>query len=105
MKFQNLIPKLLSSANQKKVNVKNNLNQIFSREQFETKPSKFQYDIVRKLRNLLLECLLPYTHPIIYPIIQAVGFRTLANQTSLSFMTVCRHGFHNDVMAYMLQFG
>ena len=62
------------------------------------KPSKFQYYVVRKLRNLI------YTHPVIYP--KCIGSRiqnTGKPNKILSVMTVCRHGFHNGVMAYMLQ--
>ena len=54
---------------------------------------------------MLLECWLPYTHPIANP--KYIGSR---NQNTgkpnklLPAMTVGRHTFHNDVMAYMLQF-
>ena len=55
--------------------------------------------------NLLLECLLPYTHPIIYAKYIGSGIQnTVKPNKLLSVMTVCRHGFHNGVMAYMLQF-
>ena len=49
--------------------------------------------------NLLLECLLPYTHPIIYP--KCIGSR-IQNKGKpnklFSVMAVCRHDFHNGVM-------
>ena len=34
-----------------------------------------------------------------------MGFRTLVDQINFYVMTVRRHGFHNGVMAYMLEFG
>ena len=56
--------------------------------------------------NILLEWLLPYMHPIIYPKCIGSGIQTTVKLNKpLSVMTVCRHGFHNGVMAYMLQFG
>ena len=62
--------------------------------------------------DLLLECLLPYTHPIIYPKCIGSGIQATVKTNEL-VMTVCRcrhrrrcrHGFHNDIMAYMLQIG
>ena len=56
--------------------------------------------------NILLKCLLPYTHPIIYRKCIGSGIQNTGKPNKLlSVMTVCRHGFHNGVMAYMLQFG
>ena len=51
-------------------------------EKFETEAIKISvlcYEEVEKF-NVLLECLLPYTYPIIYQNVNAVGFRTLVNQ-------------------------
>ena len=72
------------------------------------KPSKISvlycYE-VEKL-NLFLECLLPYTHPIIYPKCIGCGIQNTGKPNKLLFvMTQCRNGLHNSVMAYMLQFG
>ena len=91
--------------------MKNNLKQIksnFSPEKLETKAIKISvlccYEVEQF--NLLLECLLPYTHPIIYPKCIGSGIQNTGKPNKLlSVMTVCRHGFHNGVMAYMLQFG
>ena len=46
------------------------------------------------------------THPIVYPKYMGSGIQVTdqANELS-SVMTVCRHGFHNCVMAYTLQIG
>ena len=45
-------------------------------------------------------------HPIIYPKCIGSGIQTTVKLNKpLSVMTVCRHGFHNGVMAYMLQVG
>ena len=56
--------------------------------------------------NILLECLLPCTHPIIYPKCIDSGIQTTVKPNKiLSVMTMCRHGFHNGVMVYVLQFG
>ena len=56
--------------------------------------------------NILLECLLPYTHPILYPKCIGSGIQTTVKPNKLlSVITMYKHGFHNGVMAYMLQFG
>ena len=57
--------------------------------------------------NILLECLQPYTYPILYPKCIGSGIQNTVNQINfyLSSINVWRHGFHNDVLAYMLQFG
>ena len=47
-----------------------------------------------------------YTHPIICPKCIGSGSQNTGKPNKLlSVMTVCRNGFHNGVMAYMLQFG
>ena len=53
-----------------------------------------------------IECLLPYTHPIVYPKFTDSGIKTTAkpNERS-SVMSVRRHGFHNGFMADLSQFG
>ena len=44
--------------------------------------------------NLLLECLLPYTHPIIYPKCIGSGIQNNGKPNKIfSVMTVCRHFF------------
>ena len=50
--------------------------------------------------------MLPYTHPIIYSkcIVSGIQKNGKLNKL-LPVMTICRHGLHNGVMAYMLQFG
>ena len=56
--------------------------------------------------NSLLECLLPYTYPMVYPKHIGSGIQNTGKPNKLlSDITVCRHGFHNGIMAYMLQFG
>ena len=56
--------------------------------------------------NIILECLLPYTHPIKYAKCIGSGIETIVKQNKpWTLMTVCGHGFRNDVMTYMLQFG
>ena len=60
---------------------------------------------VEKL-NILLECLLPYTQPIVYPKYMGIAIQTTVKANELSsVMTVCNHGFHNGAMTYMLQAG
>ena len=54
MKFQNLKKIIIIRANQKKINVISSLKQIKSDFlNFKQKPSKFQYYVARKLRNLI----------------------------------------------------
>ena len=56
--------------------------------------------------NILLECLLPYTHPNIYPKGIGSGIQNTGKPNKLlSLMTVYRHDFHDGAMAYILQFG
>ena len=56
--------------------------------------------------NILLECLLTETHSLAYPKCIGSGIHNIGKRNKLlSIMTVCGHGFHNGVMAYMLQFG
>ena len=56
--------------------------------------------------NILHEYLLPYTHPILYPKCIGSGIQTTVKPNKLlSVITMYKHGFHNGVMAYMLQFG
>ena len=56
--------------------------------------------------NILLKCLLTCTHPITYTKCIGSGIQNTGKLNQLlSAMTVCRHGFHNRVMGYMLQFG
>ena len=46
------------------------------------------------------------THLIIYPKYIGSGIKNTGKPNKLlSVMTVCRRGFHNGIMAYMLQFG
>ena len=55
---------------------------------------------------ILLECLLPYTHPTVYPKYIGSGIQTNDKPSKVSsVMTVCRHDFHNSVMSYMLKLG
>ena len=55
--------------------------------------------------NLLREYLLHYTHGITYPKCLGSGIQSTGKPNKpLSVMTVCRHGFHNGVIAYMSQF-
>ena len=56
--------------------------------------------------HILLECLLLYTNPIVYPKCAGSEIKSIVKLNKLSsVVTVCRHGFHNDVMAPMFQFG
>ena len=56
--------------------------------------------------HILLECLLLYTNPIVYPKCVGSEIKSIVKLNKLSsVVTVCRHGFHNDVMAPMFQFG
>ena len=76
---------------------------------FETKAIKILALCCLQVKkfNKLLECLLRYTHPILYPkcIGSAIQIQTIVKQNKLSsVMTVCRHDFHNGVMEFMLQF-
>ena len=50
--------------------------------------------------------MLTYTLPIIYSKYIGSGIQNTGKPNKLlSVMTVCRHGFHNGILAYMLQFG
>ena len=54
----------------------------------------------------MLAAAIPYTHPIIYPKCIVSGIQNTGKPNKLlPVMTVCRRGFYNGVMAYMLQFG
>ena len=56
--------------------------------------------------NVLLECLLPYMHAILYPKCISSGIQaTVKPNELLSVMTVRRNDFYNGVMTYMPQFG
>ena len=56
--------------------------------------------------NMLLKCLIPYAHPILYSICIGSGIQTTVKPNELSsVMTVRRYGSHKGAMAYMLQFG
>ena len=53
---------------------------------------------------LLNTCYL--THLIVYPKLIGSGIQITVKPNKLSSaMIACRHGFHNGVMPYMLQFG
>ena len=54
--------------------------------------------------NVLLKCLLRYTNLIVYPQYMGSAIQTTVKANKLSsFMPVCIHGFHNDVMKCMLK--
>ena len=56
--------------------------------------------------HILLECLLLYTNLIVYPKCVGSEIKSIVKLNKLSsVVTVCRYGFHNDVMAPMFQFG
>ena len=55
------------------------------------------------MKAIKISVLCPYTHPIIYPKCIGNGVQNNVKPNILSSaMTVCRHGFHNGVMAYMV---
>ena len=55
---------------------------------------------------MVLECLLPFASPIVCPKCKGNGIHTTVQPNKLSsVITVSRHGFHNGVIAYILQFG
>ena len=84
------------------------MNQIFSLEIFETNAIKMSLLCCLEVEkfNLLLDCLLPYTHPTIYSKCLGSEIQTIVKPIKyLSVMSVCRHDFHHGVMEYMLQFG
>ena len=78
------------------------LNQTFSPEKFEAKAIKVLvlcYYEVEKF-NILLESLLTYTHPIIYPKCIGHGIQNTNKPNKLlSVMPVCRHDSQNGVKA------
>ena len=56
--------------------------------------------------NVLLKCLLPYTHLTVYPKYMGNGIQTTVKTNELSsVMNVCIHDFHNDIMTCILQIG
>ena len=56
--------------------------------------------------NILVECLLTYTHPVVYPKCIDIGIQTTLKPNELSsVMNMRRYGFHKGAMGYMLQFG
>ena len=82
------------------------LNQTFSLEKICNK--SHQVSVLRCLPiekfKVLLECVLLYAHPIFYPKCIGSGIQTTVKPNELSsVMTLCRHGFRNCAMAYMLQ--
>ena len=87
----------------------NNFNsKFFSRKKVEGKTIKSSVLCCLQVEkfNILLECLLPYAHLIIFPKCMGSGIQTTVKPNKLlSVMNECRHGFHNGVMTYMLQFG
>ena len=95
----------------KKVNLKDNLKHIksyFSFRKIKKKAIKISVLCCWEVEkfNLLLECLLHYAHPIIYSKCIGSGIQNTGKPNKvLSVMAVCRYGFHNGVIAYMLQFG
>ena len=89
----NLKHKLLSSEpTKKKKKLKQIKSKFFSRKIWAKAIKTFQWYVVKKLRNLiyiLLECLLPYTHPIIYPKCIGSGIQNTGKPNELlSVMTV-----------------
>ena len=84
----------------------------FKTESFDIKniirnPSQFQYlcGLSSDQFNLVYECLQPYTHLIPYPdCISNNNKRSVDTKTELfSVLTICRHGLHQGVMAFMLK--
>ena len=56
--------------------------------------------------NVLPKCLLSYAYLIVYPKYIGSGIQApVKSNEILSVMIVCIHGFHNDVMACLLQIG
>ena len=83
--FQNL-KKIIIRVNQKEINVKNNLKQTKWHFYFRKNWNK-------SYQNFQPKCI-------------GSGIQNIGKANKLLFiMTVCGHGFHNGVMAYMLQFG
>ena len=77
--------------------------EIFFQKKYETKTIKISvlYCLPAEKCNTLLECLLPCTHPIVYPKCMGNGIQTTATPYKLSYaMTVYKYRFHNDVMAW-----
>ena len=69
-------------------------------------PSKFHYlsGFSREQFQVIFECAKPYLHIIPYPDCTNLGERSIDYETELlSVLTVCRHGLHQGVMAFMLE--
>ena len=80
-------------------------SQTFTYDNLKKKPSKFQYlcGLTVEKFDILLNCLMPYSHVIQYPDCKGNGSRSLEKPTELlAVLTICRHGLYNGVMAYML---
>ena len=96
---------LSSESTKKKLMAKitwNKRNQTFFLEKFKTKVIKFLVLCCQEVEkfNMLLACLLTYTHPTIYPKCIGSGIQNTGKLNKLlSVMNVCRHGFQNGVMA------
>ena len=83
---------------------------LFLQKKFETKAIQISVLCCLQVEkfNILLKCLLPYTHPILYPKGIGSGIQTTVKPNKpnkISVMNVCKRGFHNGVVAYILQFG
>ena len=81
---------------------------LFLQKKFETKAIQISVLCCLQVEkyNILLKCLLPYTHPILYSKGIGSGIQTTVKPNKLlSVMDVCKRGFHNGVVAYILQFG
>ena len=104
--------KSASITYQKNVNSLKNKIEQSSQKQFKYKflkeqPTMFQYLCVLSIKQfqIILECVTPYTHLIPYPEseVNALSRRTTDKATELlSVLTICRHGLHQGVTAYII---
>ena len=107
------LPKLKSASitYQKNINsLKNEIEQSYQK-QFKYKFLKEQSTMLQYLCGLsikqfqiILECVTPYIHLVSYPEseVNALSCRTTDKATELlSVPTICRHGLHQELMAYI----
>ena len=104
--------KSASITYQKNINSLKNKIEQSSQKKYKYKflkeqPTMFQYlcGLLIKQFQIILECVTPYTHLIPYPEseVNALSRRTTDKATELlSVLTICRHGLHQGVIAYII---
>ena len=91
-----------------KIGVKRLQQEQFSYSNLIKKPTTFKYlcGLSVEQFNILWNCVQPYSDVIIYPDCKGTGERSVDKPTELfAVLAICRHSFHQGVMAFMLKVG